>query len=1824
MSAWRNRVITLADFIKEFPYRYDFRDQSLNVDSKIANREELMFMGNVTRDVVLNWKYYVCVHGALTDGQRAVLLVEGIKPWITVLAEPNPDKMKLQISSILTESKARIQFDIEVIDSKEFMGWQANPQKFLKISFDNTIQRKKAISAINAKHIKVHHDDAVYYIAATREFNLPIAGWSTITDYQVDQVDQFNDHDGHKNLVIRVHYKNYKPFTGDIFKTSYLAKDKLITAAFDIECSSRRDTFPDVEVKESDGESTDKLFMIAGSFHWHAEKSDLIQVCFVDQPCDPHPNYLTVYCSEEKFVIIGFAYLLCRMKPDFIIGFNVADFDWKWIVVRAWQHGILPQICDIMDTFKYPTDQGTHHPLSRQSYEDFCIREKARVLDQSDKTAEHDFSYANYVSHILGNWDSKIYRHEKIKIDAETYSTGKQIQLFGSISVDVRTVMRQANPGDDKSSLNHFLEKCKLKLKKEMTIAEMNSVYWELFKKRKTMTETEMFGPELADLRARMKEVAEYCVIDSYRCQELMLKQGAVTDKRGVADLSKVSIGEAFTRAGGMKVINIVHDYIERAGMQWYTKPNPEEKTKFPGAYVIEPVPQLVTSKHTFEEQIRANDDYLSIDQPNPVSLRRMPHPTMQEFRDENRDRSDRVQKMIDIFKCAIYKTKNAVVDEDKFIDGLMQSPSKCIIENRYNLDESGKPIAPMIYNENPNDEIVVCDADPNSISKIKEIVLDLVEKHNRKVNEIAGAKERYNNLRCEIEKDQAEIKPFLDRYNLLAGQTQINQNEFNSLSALLLGPSGKFNELNLKCAELNKLGELLKINVHNLEPIVVTKKAFAVLEDFLRENTGRGVSGLDFSSLYPSIIIAYNLSPDTTISLTTCGKNQAAFIKKLGTAVEKVGKENLFRNTFPHNGKDITGFWIKHHGKIERYGILPKMLLDLMAMRKKAKEPKEYYGFCIEYVEAANTRIEKHNKIVETKEWNQALKSEKIKLTRYVPYTEEIYKKLVKDGGARKISFYQTGIVYQTYVKPLLEAELYYNMVTKIKETEGKKLDKEDHECKANIEKYREFFMPEGKTYNEYDPFIINKLGNPGFDPNYPDDRFRKYDNFTTDPNEKYNYVLCEVDLDEELFKQIALEGELHLLEQFSIREIAEYVYYKNVWNHVLCVIDQDQQKKLSIGYIAKILNFPLDHIHQFGDVEYYFNYFNAKQNAIKLIMNTTYGKMGDSNSPLYDLALAGSVTSLGKTNILMVKEEFLEKGMKEELSNFCEDPNHRKQVGGCNCGREFYKDNHCSNHNHQIEIYKAVSRGDRYECGCSRKFKCRDNCRIWYGDTDSIYLSAPNSLFRDLDKSFYSGVISKENYWTMIIKMGFEITNAIQEVVNKNLQAYHGTKHLQMAYEEVLWNVAFLSKKKYYGNEHKSEPNLDTNRKMFARGLEVRKRGIPPVLKDITEGIMRRSLQLDNLDDLLTLSYKAIDRFYKQSWKLKDFARLKAYKPISAARRAAGKGNKSILAFADRMTEQGIELKPFEKFQYVNVKRCTHYIDRHGKKQKRKASDLMELLDVAERRNYQVDIDSYLKSCIAGQLARLIVYRPEFRFEATGHDKKSIDDANKKSVNAAKKHLIQYSKAYFHNYDQEIKEMKVRHHANIHEVQNRIAGFGHHISDKEMKILINLTEYEDLNFMILWGDIESEELSKFNKKNPYNGVALLKKPEGKQYLDPQYWTRREAEIEEVKQSSEKWFTTFKPCLIQIRKFMDLVVDQQIEKVDQQISEYIKCYIQFYDYVYQYIITTVVPLINLRKAVGDARLNMAHIKREPDKQTIRKLTEGILKNDTGILTEHL
>ena len=393
------------------------------------------------------------------------------------------------------------------------------------------------------------------------------------------------------------------------------------------------------------------------------------------------------------------------------------------------------------------------------------------------------------------------------------------------------------------------------------------------------------------------------------------------------------------------------------------------------------------------------------------------------------------------------------------------------------------------------------------------------------------------------------------------------------------------------------------------------------------------------------------------------------------------------------------------------------------------------------------------------------------------------------------------------------------------------------------------------------------------------------------------------------------------------------------------------EMKKELAIYKDKKehIEKYETDYLNnkEYKECVFKLKYCDTKQKALKVFMNTFYGVMGNKTSALFQLPLAGGVTSAGQYNLLLVKK-------------YVESLNHK----------------------------------------------------VYYGDTDSLYISCPKEYYLELDKQYYTNQITKEEYNTQLVLKTFQAIEDIKIKVNEYLYNDNGTKYLKMSYEEVLYPLAFLSKKKYFGIPHETLPNFKP-KDLFIRGLEVKKRGVSELLRIICMDLMWKSMDLNNTKSLRELVEDKIKEIFNTKWNLEDFIQTGVWKP--------DKQNQTMNKFVERMKEENKQLPvPRERFSYVIVKKYPYKYDYKGRQIALQKSDKMEYLEIVKKYNYDIDLKYYFDNQLTGQFARLITYDSEF--EIIVND--DIDED--KTYNQCQKYILKLADQYNNNYKDRNKIFK------------------------------------------------------------------------------------------------------------------------------------------------------------------------------------------------------
>ncbi len=341
-------------------------------------------------------------------------------------------------------------------------------------------------------------------------------------------------------------------------------------------------------------------------------------------------------------------------------------------------------------------------------------------------------------------------------------------------------------------------------------------------------------------------------------------------------------------------------------------------------------------------------------------------------------------------------------------------------------------------------------------------------------------------------------------------------------------------------------------------------------------------------------------------------------------------------------------------------------------------------------------------------------------------------------------------------------------------------------------------------------------------------------------------------------------------------------------------------------------------------------------------------------------------------------------------------------------------------------LQLAGGVTSAGQYNIKLVADFVRSKGFRIKYGDTDSLYLVAPDKYFEECDADYAAGRINREEWWSAMVRITMRALNQIRDEVNAFLKKDNGSGYLKMAYEEVLYPVVFTGKKKYFGIPHLNEVNFRP-KKLFIKGIDVVKQGQPGLAIEIGHRIMWACMALDNRRSLRQVVEDVLrDAVVNGAqWNFGHFVKTDAWKPeknnvsvqrfiarMKARHAAEVAENEQIVARGGRAKPYLYEIpEPGERFSYVMVKTGEAF-NLRGCKADPKKGDMMEFARAAKALGIEVNVADYMIRYIIGLCARFINGDPEFQPPAAVAAKSDDKQIDKMSQTNAKKMLEKFIK--------------------------------------------------------------------------------------------------------------------------------------------------------------------------------------------------------------------
>ena len=305
----------------------------------------------------------------------------------------------------------------------------------------------------------------------------------------------------------------------------------------------------------------------------------------VGEICNPIEGIDVVECKDEKELLLKWKDIIVDMDPDFITGYNIFGFDFKYICDRAevlfpcvsncnnpWWHG---KGCPMKEFLNFGKMDSTKYK-SKDHKSKKCQCKKQQL--SSGALGDNTLNYLTMDGRILFDIQKEVQKGhnlESYKLDnvASHFMRGKLKSVDNNIIVvsdignlkdhDFISFRTHNNIGEELFNDGKKYEISSVKDKSitlvenlEIELVNYHKVEWCLNKD--DISPQDIFDKHKTGGSSGRAEVAKYCVQDCELCINLLLLLDIIPNNLGMANVSSVPASFIFLRGQGVKVTSVV------------------------------------------------------------------------------------------------------------------------------------------------------------------------------------------------------------------------------------------------------------------------------------------------------------------------------------------------------------------------------------------------------------------------------------------------------------------------------------------------------------------------------------------------------------------------------------------------------------------------------------------------------------------------------------------------------------------------------------------------------------------------------------------------------------------------------------------------------------------------------------------------------------------------------------------------------------------------------------------------------------------------------------------------------------------------------------------------------------------------------------------------------------------------------------------------------------------------------------------------------------------------------------------------------------------
>lgn len=532
--------------------------------------------------------YIIYICGTTNDNKKICVTVKGFTPlfYVKIPSKWNNTITNIFVDTVTRKVKEQMRDSLhsyKVIRRHSFTEFtNYKKYKFVRFAFhsyfgfkafENVLKKKIKNNAFKDKtSFRLFESNLEPHLRYIHMRNLESCGWAKIDTYEVTT--------GKSNCALEIEV-NWKDI--HFFDCKTIAQ--LTIASFDLECKSSTGSFPQPE------NADDPIIQIGTTFSRYGESDCYYKHLTTLKSCNKINNVVIESFGTEGNVILGWAQMIQRMDPDILTGYNIFQFDYHYIMVRAKKFGIEYDVRKALTRIKSMPARYVEKPLNSSALGDNLLKfydMPGRTQIDIMKLVQRDFKLASY---SLDNVASEFIKEKIVKVVTNNINCDleiKDVLLDNKIPLNnTATIVTTNTYGlevnafikiyfNDNFSDNIFDNNKKYKIIglykickyciivikgtihesiNELLEEDNNTVYW-------TQAKDDLKYSEMFEMQEKTgferAIIGKYCVQDCALCNILMNKLEVLNNNIAMANVTNVPLSYIFLKGQGVKIFSLI------------------------------------------------------------------------------------------------------------------------------------------------------------------------------------------------------------------------------------------------------------------------------------------------------------------------------------------------------------------------------------------------------------------------------------------------------------------------------------------------------------------------------------------------------------------------------------------------------------------------------------------------------------------------------------------------------------------------------------------------------------------------------------------------------------------------------------------------------------------------------------------------------------------------------------------------------------------------------------------------------------------------------------------------------------------------------------------------------------------------------------------------------------------------------------------------------------------------------------------------------------------------------------------------------------------